>query len=373
MSDGATWGVVTTAREAPDLTVFFAAYHLAAGAMSVTVHLDDPDDPVFDALEKIEGCFPVRCDKAYWKTVRRGWSEDHRTRQVRNATRCFHAAQCDWLFHLDVDEFLYQFSPVSEELAGFPEDSKVLKLPVLERVMLDGASDPTVFGGVFKRELKTRRGRTDRQNTGQAGASPLGNTPSSQFGRIGRWYRRIVLFVLKRRLYGRLYNLTRNGFLGHVAGKAATRVGPRHTIGLHRPQGLSDQQRRYPITRESDSSVILHFDGMTQLHWIYKRLRAAERKRQGPEVRYNMRMHTQILEMEGDNMVDKGKSLFDRLGRLDPRSEALLRKHGYLYEVEFELEAALKLSGPLDLSPDTLDRWVAQQYGPVLERYGWRP
>ena len=109
------WGICITAHAPEDQLRAFLAHHLELGASHIWLHLDDPADPVADALKGIDRVTVIPCDDAWWGKRR---PDRHQNRQSRNMRRLYDAAPLPWIAHLDVDEFILPHRPVAEVLAA---------------------------------------------------------------------------------------------------------------------------------------------------------------------------------------------------------------------------------------------------------------
>jgi hypothetical protein len=119
------WAVVATVR-APLIDIArFAAHHLALGAAEVHLFLDDPTRETADFLSQNPSVTVTRCDAAYWNGARP--DAIHR-RQMANAARAYGVTTCDWLAHIDVDEFILTDTPLAPQLATLPADTQLARL-----------------------------------------------------------------------------------------------------------------------------------------------------------------------------------------------------------------------------------------------------
>ncbi|MCC6002401.1 MAG: glycosyltransferase family 2 protein [Pararhodobacter sp.] len=224
------WAVVMLAREPAPLVLANIAWHLAAGATQVFLYLDDPRDPVAAVAAALPRVVVTLCDRAFWRTLAGRRPALQTRRQSLVATHAYRARQTGWLLHIDADEFVWPADGLAADLAMAPADAIWLHLPVLERYWLSPAPQ-TLFEGAFMAPL------------------PPGK-PASDAARAPYLAR---------------------GVAGHVAGKGCTRCGLPAELLPHAPRlhGLR------PPAATADHSRILHFDGVTPLHWLLKLLRYA--------------------------------------------------------------------------------------------------
>lgn len=64
------WGIVMTVKEPQALVLTNVLWHLRTGASVVFVFVDDPRDPVVDALRAVPQCRVQICGDAYWRKRR---------------------------------------------------------------------------------------------------------------------------------------------------------------------------------------------------------------------------------------------------------------------------------------------------------------
>ncbi|MGI3171700.1 glycosyltransferase family 2 protein [Pseudooceanicola sp. C21-150M6] len=243
---GASWTVVSTVAEPPALLYAFVAHYLGLGADEVHLFIDDPDQPGLAPLRAMDRVRLTICDDAYWDEVNNGVRpRGQELRQIRNASRAYRACRTDWMFFCDADEYLTARKPVAQILAGV--DPKVMhcRPHMAERAFDAERAQADLFDGVLK--------------------LPLPNRP------------RILDAV-----YGGLAPLTTGGFLGHVIGKSFTRTGQDLVIRIHMPAPadpaeearLREAKKMGPGPRLPECWLV-HYDGLTPLHWRLKILRYA--------------------------------------------------------------------------------------------------
>ncbi|KAA2316157.1 glycosyltransferase family 2 protein [Pseudooceanicola sediminis] len=132
------WGIVSTIRAPARDVLNFAAWHLDLGATRLMLHFDDPDAPVPEALRNHPQIDVVVADQAYWQRIGRRRPTRHQPRQTLNATRAYAAnTACDWLAHIDVDEFLLCDGPVAGHLARLAPECQTARLRPIEALAAD--------------------------------------------------------------------------------------------------------------------------------------------------------------------------------------------------------------------------------------------
>lgn len=230
-----SWAIVATVDEPAPLVTAFVAHHLNEGAQAIHLYLDKNDRDTVKALRDMPGCILTRCNNHHWRAHNGGRHPYlHTRRQLINANVAYADCKADWLIHCDADEFIRSGAALTADLAEVPADCDHARLAVAERVMPPTRAQQTLFDGVFRRPLK--------------GADEV----------IADIYRSHALFL-------------ENGLTGHPSGKAAVRVGRGLKIGIHQPRPMVPS---VPLPR----TRLLHFDGLTEFHYLVKLLRRAHEK-----------------------------------------------------------------------------------------------
>lgn len=186
MTRAPTWCVAATVK-APLVDVQnFAAHHIDRGATKVFLFLDDADHSACEILNKHPAVRAQACDDAWWASFNRPRPDDHKGRQAFNATRAYRifARKLDWFAHIDVDEFIWPDTTISESLAAAPSDARTLRLRPIEALEGDG----TAFKGRIT-------GKPD------------------------------VTKEISDRIYPAYGQFLRGGFISHTAGKLFVRTG----------------------------------------------------------------------------------------------------------------------------------------------------
>ncbi|MEL6681487.1 MAG: glycosyltransferase family 2 protein [Pseudomonadota bacterium] len=329
-----TWAVVATVDEPPILVAAFVAWHLSLGAAEVVLFFDRPDDPAADLMAQVPGVQVVRCDMAYWKAQAGRRPDKHQIRQVSNARQAFATCHADWLLHCDADEFIWAEQPVHERLASLQPQTQCGIVPVAERAFLQNPDLGSVFTGVFRRPFN---GRPD----------------------IGR------------QLFGRGYAMTDRGLTGHSIGKSFLRKAAALKPSIHRPKPLGGAE--VPTERVTGLTM-LHFDGLTPLHWIYKILRKADavaNKGGMPASRHRRRQIESVLED-----VANAFAVHDRLKRLDTETLENLKAHDLVLVTDFTPEPALAFHFPdadKSLGQNAVDDWLWANKPTILRKFGLAP
>lgn len=138
-----TWGTVTTTNAPTDRVLEFCAHHLDLGAHRVYVYLDNENEELYGHLRRHPKTRPIKADLSYWQ--RRGViPPNHRSRQMRNLRNTYFSKrqQVDWLFHLDVDEFLWPRTTVYDAIRALPKGITCTTIPVIENLVPNDPADP---------------------------------------------------------------------------------------------------------------------------------------------------------------------------------------------------------------------------------------
>ncbi len=318
MSTSIRWGIVATVAEPAPLVMAFVAHHLSLGASEIHIYLDDPHDPVGAMLDGVAQVRVMRCDRHYWKAAAPRRPRRHNNRQSVNATHAQAGCNVDFLLHCDADEFLRPGSDVAAQLAEVPQKLTWSKVFNLERALVTGAEQATIFDGVFKVHYQ---GRED---------TPL-----------------------------RRSDLAPMGFTGHAAGKPFVRTRIGMNIGIHVPRHGHIKDRVVPPHYPADQIELVHFDGMTPLHWAAKFIRQAalipDRLAQLPPFR--IAQWHDIVACLGDDAALR--ATFERINGYTPMEIAALEEEGYITRDAFDPGPALAAVFPghsEDLSPARFDR-----------------
>lgn len=228
-----SWAIVMTAKEPAALVLANVGWHLSLGAREVHVYLDDPLDPVAEPLRKLDRVRVVLCDDAHWQRLGPDAQNAMQTRrQSLNATEAYKMTEAGWMIHLDADEFLYPQGDMTQIMAdAYTMGADFLRVRPWERTYVR-RNPEGLFEGAFR-------------------------IPVSG-GEAENW-----------RLFGDISEFLTKGMTGHAAGKSMVQVGQDLRLGIHTPKKKGVQLEGRPLS----DLVLLHFDGMTPLHWMMKILR----------------------------------------------------------------------------------------------------
>jgi hypothetical protein len=338
------WGVHATVDEPVELLCAYVAYHLALGASEVHLYLDRPDAQVAAILGGVSGVHVIQCDEAYWAASDAGSRPVEKIRrQIHNATRTHANSALDWLLHLDADEFLWTPEPFAAVLARVPAAVRYLRLRCVERVLEAGVEQRTIFDGVYR-------------------------------GTLARWPQR------GEAVYGKAARYMIRGMVGHLAGKSVTRTRLPVQIRAHVPTGLDGETLQPEYDSFAEGPQIVHFDGLTPLHFVIKHLRyhAAAVAGMAPgkdlreaiggktEARARQIMAVHKVRQDPETM----RRLLRALLHLEPAQIATLRDYGALagYRID-PAAAALRLfpGAGLDFGAARFDAALRSRHAAVIE------
>lgn len=232
------WGIVCTCREPTQLVVAFVAHHVALGAREVHLFLDAPQPDLEALLTHVPQVRLEICDDSYWQRIDKQRPRSVEHRQLINAFVAYERAGVSWLAHVDADEFLHADLDIGEMLGAQPAELDFLVLEPRERCFVEGVPQEGLFDGVFRRPVPEVWGAA-----------------RFLFGAAGRYLRK--------------------GLLGHSIGKCFMRTGQELVPGIHTPRRPSGARKKRVQGWYVMRARLLHFDGLTALHWTAKMRRAA--------------------------------------------------------------------------------------------------
>jgi hypothetical protein len=306
-----TWGVVATVKAPARDILDFAAHHLDLGAHRVHVYLDAPDAQAEAALRGHPKCRVILCDEGYWRRRRKraGRPDAHQPRQSINATHCLRRRpQVDWLAHIDVDEFLWHETPLSEQLAALPEDCLSARVRPVEALAPDPDDPPPAGVTWFKSCARRQRQRREETATIYPG-----------FG-------------------GHL----NGGFLSHVAGKVFVRTGVAGTsLRIHnafRDGEMDADPPDLPATRLCH----LHATGWEDWHARLRYRHAAGAYRPGirPAGEGALPIHDLLAHVEAEGGAAGLRAFFAEVCTATPALRARLAAHDRLHAIPLDPAAA---------------------------------
>lgn len=327
-----TWAVVAMVEEPAPLVLAFVQHMLAIGATGVDLFLDKPNAQAQEMLAATPGCRVTVVDDAFWDAVPGGGRPSKKpSRQFAVAEIAYRRCEADWLLHCDCDEFLRQDTAFLTELAAAPDDVTHMTLRVGERVWT--GPTPSPYGGVF------RRMHADYETFGP-------------------------------QLHGEHAPYFISGLSGHIVGKSLTRTGRalRPTVHFAVPSDGSGFAHGKPEVYVR-SSRILHFDGITPLHFAIKMLRHVyDTGSDAPRTAAEMPPHrlaqmAQVPALVADPAALAG--LVMRIMSLTPVQADMLRERNLLDEVPFRPRVTPEVAAML--SPAGIDKRLRARHFRLLK------
>jgi hypothetical protein len=180
------FSVVAIVLEDLEILRRFVDYYRRLGAERIYLFYDGtpPEALAFDD-PSVE---VIACDAAYWSG--RGIEKPNVffDRQNEIYADCSDRCDSDWLLVVDANEFVFGDAPVSELLAGVPDDVLSINLPTAEAVYMPGEDIDAPFGSVtFRLTMSPRLWRWVRHVYGPVGPyfklGVIGHTMGKQFVR----------------------------------------------------------------------------------------------------------------------------------------------------------------------------------------------
>mgnify|MGYP000364415977 CR=1 FL=1 len=302
MTEPTTWGLCATILAPTEDILRFAAYHLDAGAHRLYLYLDAENPTAAAVLKGHPKIRVTTCDDAYWQN-RGKRPVKHQARQNVNATHAYNRrAECDWLIHMDVDEFLVSARPVAALLGELPHDVLTARSRPMEAL----AGDGTAFKGFV----------------------PPGP-------------KRDVIVQSLYPIYGAY---VKGGFMSHVAGKLFVRTGlPDVTVRIHNTfQG----DTMNPAEVELEQIELAHVHIKSWATWLaayrYRLKHGSYRAELAPsraQANNGMNLHALLNQIEAEAGQDGLRAFFAEVCADTPQLRARLQDHGLLRQVRLDLDA----------------------------------
>ena len=307
MSKSSSWGVVAQVSDPLPLAVAFIAHHLELGAQEIHLFLDTDQPELEEFCKQDERIQTYRTPLKYWQEMhgRRAIPKKKTFRQGLNASWAASRASCDWLFNIDVDEFVWADADALHSLGSVPEDVDYLRIPNLERAYLASAPRVTIWDGVFKRKCK----------------------PVSAADRLP---------------------LTEFGFFGYHVGKTLVRTKRDLHLSLHRARIGDRDAFRFAKEQSATGIELLHYDGMTPFHWAAKLIRRAAK---GVEFAQTTNVRMRLLQLvefaiRADDIVALKSYALD-LQSLSNEAQSEMEAEGALFAASIDpASSAMRLFGP---------------------------
>lgn len=323
----ASWGIAMMADEPAALVAAWVGHHLELGASEVHVCLDRPNPEVHDLLSGVPGA--VLHDDG-----EDGWSFNGATRRPpgKTARQKYHASRLlaqsglDWLMHCDADEFLLppEGTTVAEVLDGIEPEKSWVQVAVAERVAIRGEAVQDIFFGAYR--LPWAKFATE------------GNTVYDEAECL----------------------LLHWGLCGHHIGKCMARTGRGLFIGVHHGLLQFSGAERDPAVERNSRLRVLHFDGLTRLHYAMKMLRyGLEELKTAPNKRHNPARWVQIHAMSEEAEAEERLRALYRAAKTISAAQAHALNGRHLlrhWTPEIAARAGRVLPNLPDLSPAAFDR-----------------
>lgn len=334
----ASWGLVATVAEPAPLVAAMAVHNIAQGAAEVHLYLDRPTPNIRKLLKKFRQVRITLCDAGYWHDGgRRGRPKNHLDRQITNANDAYRKSEVDWLLHCDADEFVSGPAPLGEALAALPETIDCARLRNVERCFVEGQPPEHIFDGVFR--------------------LPFGDLRKK---------------VLSPLIYPNQMRYLDHGVTGYHVGKCLTRTGKGHTILIHEARAADADGRDFLVRPTLQGHRLLHYDGITPLHYQIKMMRHADVT--GPESRPRWHKSRVQQVLRANALRDQPKPLelyLTSLRRVTRLQARLLTAFGHLYQApELPLAAVRRLCPKAEVSEAEFDAILHRREAGLIEATG---
>lgn len=311
-SQQARWGIVSTVKAPASDLLKFCAYHLEAGAHRIFIYLDTPCPQARPYLKAHPKIRVFDCTDASWQQRRsKGKPGKHQSRQTLNATRAYRR-QCqdlDWIAHVDVDEFIWSETPISEVLAGLPDSIDCARMRPIES--LSGSTSH------FK------------------GFIPSGPKRATTVGRIYPLYGEHIA----------------GGFLSHLQGKLFVRTGlDQFEIRIH--NAYQDKVEN-PNSQELPQIDLCHLHVGNWDSWLaqyrYRLNNGSYRSELSParpRHRGGITKHELLIAIEKEQGIDGLRKFYDEICADSPMLRDRLSQEGLLRHRDLQLTACLEKHFP---------------------------
>lgn len=330
-----SWGIVATVDETPELIAAFAAWHISIGAREVHLYLDRPNPKARAFCAPLPGVIFTDCDEAYWAASVKGQRYPRQTnRQMVNANHAYARAGVDWLLHSDADEYIRSGIALTEALSEVKDEIDIVRLLVMERLRRLPSEDAHLFEGVFR--------RWDREHETR-GAD----------------------------IYGRYAKFLNLGMTGHRIGKSLARVGRGVDMQVHIHANARGER---PTDAPRIPGNLIHFDGMTRLHFLLKMLKRNAYKHYSKGVNPDGDQRGHQARFVANNAAKPGPLLnfADGLQGVTPGQEAALLARDLLRDDPFDPRAAIAAQGiEIDLTPAHFDAQLLAREAEAIEHFGF--
>ncbi|MCL6285921.1 glycosyltransferase family 2 protein [Ruegeria sp. 2012CJ41-6] len=300
-----SWAVCTTTDASTPEILRFVAHHLELGAERVHVYLDDPQSPAFDHLDPHPNVTVVMCGDDHWRSIGHGRPSRLLVRHSANNDHAYYATDAHWLCHLEVDEFLWSQTPVSDRLRALTGDVHCARIRPLEALAGDGSAfKAPVPPGPERAELTTR-------------AYP------------GHGW------------------MTHGGLVSDTTGKLFARTGLKNiNFRIHR---FYDADERPLASVELDGVDICNIASAQRDAWVARisdRLRKAPRRRKMSAQSARKSVHEQLRTLEAEQGKAGLEGFYDEVFATDPATRDRLRNLGLTRNRDLNLNRAVQTHFP---------------------------
>ena len=339
------WGVVALADEPAALIAAFVAHHLDLGADEVHICLDRPNPEARDLLAGVPGAVLHDAGEDGWAFSNGFRPVKHLGRQKYHASRMLAETKLDWLVHCDADEFVLPTTgeSVAEVLSAVRPGASWVKIGVAERTHLDDLPAADIFTGVYR-------------------------LPWWGFeARGGTIYDDAALALLNK------------GLCGHNLGKCAVRSGRELFVGVHRPMREWNGGGRDVPYDGTAKLALLHYDGLTELHYALKMMRRALNAMTKNPPSHAPQRQLQFEAMAG--AAHNARALHAQwlaAKVIDAGQARALEREGVLARFDPQIAArTARVVGAVDLSPAGFDRALlaheAALFARAAQSFGFDP
>ncbi|PUB16397.1 hypothetical protein DFP92_103252 [Yoonia sediminilitoris] len=239
---------------------------------------------------------------------------------MRNARHAYSLCQSDWLLHCDADEFVWTQEQLGDYLSEVDDETDCCALSVAERISAPDMQ-PTFLTGAFRRPFPGKKAQG-------------------------------------RATFGKDYDLTNRGLTGHTQGKCFVRTGRDLRLSIHRPKAALADDGPTVKRIAPDTVELLHFEGLTTRHWIFKMMRMADAFANHDGMPPAPHRKRQVAALLADPA--EADALHDRLKQPD---YAALAELGLLQRPPFDVTQALATYFPgeaIDLTNASVDLWLSE-------------
>lgn len=330
-----SWGIVATVDEPPELIAAFCAWHLAQGASEIRLYFDRPNPEARAMIGHLPGVIITDCDADYWAASVKGQRYPRQTnRQMVNANHAYGLSEVTWLLHMDADEYLRSGAALDAALLDVSPKADVVRLLVLERLRRSADPGAHLFEGIFR--------RFDREHDHRG-----------------------------EEIYGRYAKFLNMGMAGHRVGKSLARTGRGLDMQVH-IHANPDGERAVLAPRIP--GLLLHFDGMTRLHYLLKMIKrnAYKHYNQGVNPDGDPRGHQARFVLNNAAKPRALENFANGVQGVTDDQITQLTALDLLIDAPFDpRESISKMGVNLDLTPATFDARLLEREAEAVSEYGF--